>query len=139
MLRESLGGQYVTAACAAIDMQAGVVTYAGAGHPPGFLLSKQRGEIVQLAENGLFIGPFPFASYKNMTADFEAGDKLLLYTDGIVEASGPSGEEFGRESLAHLFLSTANESPAEFMNTLFQQISYGEQQDDLTAVVAQYR
>ncbi|HEX4751149.1 MAG TPA: PP2C family protein-serine/threonine phosphatase [Bryobacteraceae bacterium] len=139
MVRESLGGQYVTAACAAMDMKAGVITYAGAGHPPGFLLRKERCEIVQLAENGLFIGPFPFASYKNMTARFQAGDRLLLYTDGIVEASGPSGEEFGRERLAELFLSTANQSLSEFMNTLFQQISHGEQQDDLTAVVAQYR
>ena len=93
MLRDSLDGQYITAACAAIDFVAHTITYAGAGHPPALLLARNRGEVMQLAENGLFLGPFPTATYSNMTVPFESGDKLLLYTDGILEATGPDGYE----------------------------------------------
>ncbi len=58
MLRGSLGGQYVTAACAAIDTEARLITYAGAGHPPGLLLRKRMCSVVHLAENGSFHRPF---------------------------------------------------------------------------------
>jgi phosphoserine phosphatase RsbU/P len=66
MLRDSLGGQYVTAACAAIDTKVRLITYAGAGHPPTLLLRARTSEIVRLSENGLFIGPFPQATYTNV-------------------------------------------------------------------------
>lgn len=138
MLRNSLGGQYVTAACAAIDTEARVITYAAAGHPPSLLLREHTREIVHLAENGLFIGPFPNATYRNISVPFHAGDKLLLYTDGIVEASGPDGEEFGRERLEHFLLNAAGRQPNELIDLLFRSISNTAQQDDLTAVLAQF-
>ena len=138
MLRGSLGGQYVTAACAAIDLEARVITYAGAGHPPSLMLRRDAGEIVQLDQNGLFIGPFPNATYSNMAVPFESGDKLLLYTDGIVEANGPDGKEFGRERLEDCFLGWKDEEPAAFIDRLFRTISTEAQQDDLTVVLAQF-
>ncbi len=137
MLRGSLGGQYVTAACAAIDTETRVITYAGAGHPPSLLLRRNVGEIVRLTENGLFIGPFPDAIYSNMSVPFHAGDKLLLYTDGIVEATGPDGLEFGRERLELFFLNSGDQQPKEFIDELFRKISTDSPQDDLTAVLAQ--
>ncbi|HEX7358994.1 MAG TPA: SpoIIE family protein phosphatase [Bryobacteraceae bacterium] len=70
MLRGSLGGQYITAACAAIDTEAGIITYSGAGHPPSLLLRREARKVVELAENGLFIGPFPNANYSNGTVSF---------------------------------------------------------------------
>ncbi len=138
MLRGSLGGQYVTAACAAIDTEARSITYAGAGHPPGLLLRKKMCSVEHLAENGLFIGPFPNATYSNVSVPFESGDKLLLYTDGIVEASAFDGEEFGRERLERLLLDSADHRPAEFIDALFRTISTAEQQDDLTAVLVHF-
>jgi sigma-B regulation protein RsbU (phosphoserine phosphatase) len=138
MLRGSLGGQYVTAACAAIDTQARLITYAGAGHPPGLLLQKEARKVIQLAENGLFIGPFPNASYSNMSVAFQTGDKLLLYTDGIVEACGPDQQEFGRDRLEQFFIAAADQDPAEIIERLFRRISTTTQQDDLTVVLAHF-
>src|SRR5215472_458809 len=48
MLRGSLGGQYVTAACAAIDRKSRTITYSGAGHPPGILVRREEGDAVFL-------------------------------------------------------------------------------------------
>ncbi len=138
MLRGSLGGQYVTAACAAIDLTSGLITYAGAGHPPSLLFRLQTHDIVQLAENGLFIGPFPQATYSNISVPFGSSDKLLLYTDGILEATGPDGEEFGQKNVEQLLLNTKDSFPAEFIEQLFQKISTPLQQDDLTVVLTQF-
>jgi phosphoserine phosphatase RsbU/P len=139
MLRGSLGGQYVTAACAAIDFAAHTLTYAGAGHPPALLLRKKKGDVIQLAENGLFIGPFPHATYSSMIIPIEAGDKLLLYTDGIIEASGPDGEEFGIKNLESLLLDTRDLEAGQFVEELFLRISNPMQQDDLTVVLTQMK
>jgi sigma-B regulation protein RsbU (phosphoserine phosphatase) len=138
MLRGSLGGQYVTAACAAIDVAAQVITYSGAGHPPSLLLRRNAGSVIQLAENGLFIGPFPNTTYSNMAVPFQRGDKLLLYTDGILEATGPDGQEFGQERLEQFLRDAGDVEPAEFVEQLFRTISTPVQQDDLTAVLAQF-
>ncbi len=138
MLRGSLGGQYVTAACAALDTEAQTVTYAAAGHPPALLLRRQTGEVMPLAENGLFLGPFPQATYANLSVPFEPGDKLLLYTDGILEAARPDGQEFGQKGLEHFLQNTKHLEPAEFIEQLFRKISTPPQQDDLTAVLAQF-
>jgi sigma-B regulation protein RsbU (phosphoserine phosphatase) len=135
MLRGSLGGQYLTAACAAIDIKTRIVTYAGAGHPPTLLARVGTSELVLLDENGLFIGPFPNATYANMTTAFNTGDRLLLYTDGITEASGSDGAEFGRERLGEFLLRSAPSDPAVVLDHLFEQITKSSQQDDLTAVL----
>ena len=137
MLCDVLQGQYVTAACAHVDMGAKMVTYSGAGHPPSLLLCKNRGELIELAENGLFIGPFPQATYKNVSAPLESGDKLLLYTDGIIEAKTSDGEEFGRERLMNFLLTMKNLDPADLIGGLFSRIASEAPQDDLTVVLAQ--
>jgi phosphoserine phosphatase RsbU/P len=138
MLGSSLGDQYVTAACAAIDLAVNTVTYAGAGHPPALVFEKRKGQVTKLAENGLLIGPFPHAIYANVSARFEAGDELLLYTDGILEATGPDGREFGLENLERLLRDSSDLEPAEFIERLFRRVATPEQQDDLTAVVVQF-
>ena len=88
-----------------------------------------------LAENGLFIGPFPKATYANISVPFHIGDRLLLYTDGITEANGPAGEEFGQARLGQFLLRSNESEPAATLDRLFDQITAGSQQDDLTAVL----
>jgi sigma-B regulation protein RsbU (phosphoserine phosphatase) len=138
MLRDALGGQYVTAACAAINLPAKIVTYAGAGHPPALLLQTNSSRVMQLAENGLFIGPFPQATYSSISAPFESGDKLLLYTDGIIETTMPDGEQFGNQGLTNFLLSSRGVQPSDFVNRLFEKISTVAQEDDRTAVLVQF-
>jgi phosphoserine phosphatase RsbU/P len=137
MLSDVLVGQYVTAACAAIDIRARTVTYAGAGHPPALLLSNNNREVTELAENGLFLGPFRHATYTNLCVPFKSGDKLLLYTDGIIEANVADGEQFGRERLVQFLQNRSEVEPAHLIAQLFAQISTDQQEDDLTAVLVQ--
>lgn len=91
-----LGGQYVTAAYLFIDREAGLMRYSGAGHPP--LLRWRRDERPhELEENGLPLGLMDAAHYPQLERALQAGDRCLLYTDGLVDATNASGEFFGLE------------------------------------------
>jgi len=137
ILNGVLDGQFVTAACAHIDLAAHAITYAGAGHPPAILVRRTSGEILELAENGLFLGPFRNASYTNVRTSFNRGDRLLLYTDGIVEATFTDGEPFGPERLRKFFATQGDSEPAGLVDALLNTVSIREQEDDLTVVVAE--
>ncbi len=131
-----VAGQFVTAACAFIDLEAGTVTYAGAGHPPTLLLRGASQQVVELAENGLFLGPFRHAKYANVSTSFTAGDDLLLYTDGIIEATMPDAQPFGAERLKDFALVTQASDPSALADNLIRKVSGTVQEDDLTVVAA---
>jgi sigma-B regulation protein RsbU (phosphoserine phosphatase) len=138
MLRGSVGGQYVTAACAAIDRKSKTITYSGAGHPPSVFVRTEQRDAVFLDQNGLFLGPFPNATYENISTPFESGDILFLYTDGITEAHDSAGEEFGRERLREFLVHLNGTEPTSALDRLFKQITTANPQDDLTAVLVHF-
>lgn len=138
MLRGSLGGQYVTAACAAIDTQMRTITYAGAGHPPSLLMRADEEMIRDLDQNGLFLGPFPHATYENMQLHYNSGDRLLLYTDGVSESQNLRGDEFGQKGLRDFLIASRNANPASALERLFNTVATKIPQDDLTAVLVHF-
>jgi serine phosphatase RsbU (regulator of sigma subunit) len=138
MLRGSLGGQYVTAACVTIDRDSSRIQYAGAGHPPSILVRSEHQDALLLDQNGLFLGPFPHATYENMTVPIQSGDRLLLYTDGITEARDPAGKEFGRERLQELLLHLNSKEPNAALDAVFRQVATSSPEDDLTAVLVHF-
>jgi len=131
-----IAGQFVTAACAFIDLEAQTVTYAGAGHPPTLLLRKGSHEVIELAENGLFLGPFQHAKYSNVSTSFTPGDHLLLYTDGIIEATMPDAQPFGSDRLKDFALFSRAADPSALADDLIRKVSATIQEDDLTVVAA---
>lgn len=95
-LRGQLGGQYVTAAYLFLDREAGVMRYSAAGHPP--LLRWRHAEVAhELEENGLPLGLMEVADYRQLEQPLQAGDRFLLYTDGLVDAANAAGEFFELE------------------------------------------
>jgi len=83
-----------------LDGQTGQFRYSNAGHP-GALLRRVSGEIQTLGSGSYPLGVFPDATWKTAEADLDAGDLLLLYTDGITEARR-NGDLFGEERLKRL-------------------------------------
>jgi sigma-B regulation protein RsbU (phosphoserine phosphatase) len=79
----------------------GRATYVAAGHPP---LLHKRGEEVTLRGAGeqIPLGILRDHAFENRTFDVAAGDMLVLYTDGIIEARDGAQRPFGTERLAHL-------------------------------------
>jgi phosphoserine phosphatase RsbU/P len=84
----------VTAMCVHLNGERGEITYAGAGHPPLLHWRAAEGTIEVLSSDGLLIGFAP-SQYVSRTARVERGDRLLVYTDGVLEAANRDGTFFG--------------------------------------------
>jgi sigma-B regulation protein RsbU (phosphoserine phosphatase) len=130
--------QFVTAAYVHLDSQSRELRYSAAGHPPMLLL--RHGNVIEVEENGLMLAAFEFACYSNATHRLEPGDRLLLYTDGIVEASNASGEMFGRDALSDTLKMTAALSPSAAADSIISSVTKwsAKQDDDLTVLVCDY-
>jgi serine phosphatase RsbU (regulator of sigma subunit) len=93
--------RFVTFFMGALDLAAGELRYANAGHNPP-LLVRRNGAVEMLGEGGPVLGIFPEISYEEARCALEPGDLLLLYSDGVTEALNPAEEEFGEERLVEL-------------------------------------
>jgi phosphoserine phosphatase RsbU/P len=137
--------QFVTAAYLYLDLAGRELRYAGAGHPAMLVwhAADRRAEPVE--ENGLILGMFPDCEYKTRRMPLSAGDRCLLYTDGISEAPNPAGEEFGEKRLMEFFTDHAAAAPGEFCDALLAQVEAWcgrragkEQPDDLTVLMVEF-
>jgi sigma-B regulation protein RsbU (phosphoserine phosphatase) len=79
---------------AKLDPRTGSVKYCSAGHPPALLL-RANGELELLSEGGMLLGVIAGTPYVCGSFQLEAGDVLMVYSDGITESTNCAGEEFG--------------------------------------------
>jgi sigma-B regulation protein RsbU (phosphoserine phosphatase) len=138
VLHGNTQSQFVTAAYVYLDAATSTLRYSAAAHPPMLLL--RAGGVTPIEENGLMLAAFSFATYETAVHPIQAGDRLLLYTDGLLEAANSSSEEFGSDRLAKLLKNTAphnTEQAANHIVSALQQWSRT-QNDDLTLLVCDY-
>ena len=130
--------QFITAAYVHLNSRSRELRYSAAGHPPMLLL--RDGVVTEVAENGLMLAAFDFASYSNATHPLQEGDRLLLYTDGLIEAANKTGDFFGRESLAAALRQTAGDGPAAAADRILTSVQQwsASQDDDLTLIVCDF-
>jgi sigma-B regulation protein RsbU (phosphoserine phosphatase) len=134
-------GHYVTASYALVDMEKRIIRYAGAGHPPMLLRNTSAGTTRAVEENGLFLGSFPQATYSSVEVPFTAGDWGVLYTDGILEMTDPSEEQFGIDRFKQYLERNQGLDPDQFVDGLVEELwrwsdraSGREPEDDVTVV-----
>lgn len=125
---------FVTAVYAVIDIAQGTMIYSAAAHPP-VLIRRGDGRVEELSENGLMLGAFDFAQYKNAVTHLHPGDQVLLFTDGLSEGTDLKDEQFGVERLKTCFDGSAAKSIEKLFATTSAWTAKVPQQDDLTAVV----
>lgn len=109
--------RYATAFVGALDPGTGLLRYANAGHNPP-LVVRAGGDVEELPATGVPIALLPDADYEAAEARLAPGDTLVLYTDGIVEAANPEGDEYGAERLADLCRRHRQSSCAELAAAL---------------------
>lgn len=113
--------KYATAVLAALDPQTGDLEITVAGHPPAFLI-RAAGEVERLGSTGPPLGLLPDVEFRSRSKRLDPGDTLLLYTDGLVEACDPEGEEYGLERLAAACSQHRNAAPEPLAQVLEEEL-----------------
>ena len=115
-------------------------TYTNAGHHAPVLV-RASGSVERLHAGGALMGVFPEYAYEQAEVELRPGDRLLLFTDGIVEAENRAGDEFGEQRLVDLAIAhretDATGLRRKIMDTLAE-FAGGALQDDATLVVCAF-
>ncbi len=144
MCRATESSRYATFFYAVFDNSRNTLTYVNAGHhAPMLFRSGAANGPQRLDTGGMVIGLFPDSSYRQETLRLNAGDLLVIFTDGLVEANNAEGEEFGENRIAALAAQARLGSAAEIRDSILkgvEEFSNGQRlADDLTLVVAKVR
>lgn len=135
---------FVTMTYAIIDLEAGTLTCARAGHTPILVVSRGSSHVV--APDGMVLGlRLPDASdrfaqiLEEQTRPIRPGDVIVLYTDGVTEAMNPAGDLYGDAALAATLEHHADATAAAVRDAVIggvrQFVGQAEQHDDMTLVV----
>lgn len=129
--------RFITFFYAIFDAQGRRIAYTNAGHNAPIVLSR-NGETSRLACGGVAMGIAGREDYEQAAADLAEGDRLILFTDGITEASDAAGEEFGEQRLLDVLRDSRTLSAAKIQTSVLArvaQFSGDKFQDDATLVV----
>ncbi|MBO4395337.1 MAG: SpoIIE family protein phosphatase [Eubacterium sp.] len=131
---------FVTVWLGYLDLKTGVVRAVNAGHNPPMLIHDDKAEPVMLKPN-ILMAMFNNPKYVEHTVRLQSGDVLFLYTDGITEAQGDDGEQYGNDRLKAI-LSTAGmpvEQICDMVTADVNKFTAGaEQFDDMTMLCIRY-
>ena len=127
---------FVTVFYAIFNTKTGLVTYSNAGHNPPHIV-RAGGTIEQLPMEGQFmVGAFEEEVYTDKTLQLDHGDTLVMFTDGVTEATDSTNRPFGTERLDNILSGVADKSSREIVEAIKAGITDfvedAEQTDDIT-------
>ena len=141
LCRHTPQDRFITFFYAALDTAAGTMCYTNAGHNFPILV-RADGSVIRLDVGGLILGFSSEARYTQATVPLQSGDRLLLFTDGIVEAEAPDGSEFGDDPLVDLVRADRSESPWRMVDAIVARVNSftgGHFRDDATLLAVSIR
>lgn len=126
-----------------LDTVSGEFRYCNAGHPPPVHVSSPTGALRELTEGGTIIGMGEVVPFEEGTLKLVPGDKIVFYTDGIVEFQGQDDQFFGEERLRREISRSRRQPIATLLDNLLATLrSFGGArplQDDLTLLGLEFR
>ncbi|MGQ9631683.1 MAG: PP2C family protein-serine/threonine phosphatase [bacterium] len=136
---KSRRGEYVTAWLGIVDREGQRIDYVNGGHI--YPILSTGGDMRCIEEHDLVLGAFPGERYQQYTVPFGEGDRLILYTDGFIEAKDPSGNAYGRARLMDTLRGREGEDVDTVLSAVRDSITAHlngyEGEDDITAVIVQ--
>jgi sigma-B regulation protein RsbU (phosphoserine phosphatase) len=130
-------GRFVTCFYCLLDTSAHRLLYVNAGHNAPILIRKS-GQVLRLEAGGPVLGVLDNVEYQQGTVPLEAGDRLLLFTDGLSEAANGVDEEFGEHRIIARLKGASALSAEEIRDVLFNAVdefSGRNLQDDATMMI----
>ena len=135
-LRES--DHFITLLLGSVDAVSGKLRIANAGHEPPLILRAGAGDVEIMTTHDLVLGVDPKVTYATEESTLGFGDRLVLYTDGLTEASNERGELFTLERLRENLIAHRHLTAQELADALFETVkSYAghNMRDDATLLV----
>ena len=132
---------YASLFFAEYDAESCRLRYANCGHLSGLIL-RSNDDLCRLDSTATLVGLFPDWECKFADFKLEPGDLLALYTDGVTEAGNDRGEEFGEENLIQRlrhYRDQPCQAAVEAITNEVCALSPGDQQDDITLILARCR
>lgn len=131
-------GKFITLFYGILDIYDKTFTYSNAGHDFPFLLTKD-GDLRTLEKGGIILGMFDNSAYEEETVQLKPGDSMLLYTDGITEATNEKDETFEKERLLELLRNNQDHSAQNLSQKIVDSVitfqGTNPQSDDITLVM----
>ena len=132
--------RFITVAAIAITPHSAGIEFVGAGHPDALVLRAADGKLERLESTGPMLGFLPDQHFPAHTLRMEPGDLVLLYTDGVIEATDADGEEFGEARLIELLGARRGADAESVLDAVFAEVAEfrstsGSPGDDITVVV----
>jgi sigma-B regulation protein RsbU (phosphoserine phosphatase) len=138
------GGRYASMFWGYYDTSTSTLHYVNAGHLLPMLLGggNRATDIAELDAGGPVLGILSDARYQQGCREIRPGDTLVLYSDGLVEATSPTGEEYGEARLRELLKARCDASPEGIKEAILASVgeflAAATLRDDLTLLVARF-
>jgi sigma-B regulation protein RsbU (phosphoserine phosphatase) len=136
LVKDLPAGRFVTLVYLVLDTENATANVASAGHVQPLYLSKQSGVVELRTEKGLPLGLME-SEYSEAELQLQSGDQVLMYTDGILEATNSKGQEFGVSRLEQA-LQKPDASAQSILADVQQFAHGGTLADDATAVLLRH-
>jgi sigma-B regulation protein RsbU (phosphoserine phosphatase) len=126
------------------DVRNGSMHYVNAGHSVPMLIGVRNGKVEtkKLDVGGPVLGLLPSAAYMQGQVEIRLGDVIVLYSDGLVEATNAPGDEFGESRLSELISRSLAETAESIRDSILASVrgflGGSHAHDDLTCVVAKF-
>jgi sigma-B regulation protein RsbU (phosphoserine phosphatase) len=130
--------RYATLFYGVFDEDTRTLQYVNAGHNPPMVI-RADGSIIWLESGALPVGVFADTVYKARAVQLNPGDLIVAYTDGVVEAVNPAGEEWGVGGLLAALAASQRRQPDRMVQAAFNaldEFSDDSQTDDATILAA---
>jgi sigma-B regulation protein RsbU (phosphoserine phosphatase) len=135
------GEKYATIFYCQLD-RGGRLRYVNAGHCPP-IIARADGKLETLAATGTPVGLIETANFETQEVALRAGDKIVVYTDGVTEAQNPQSEFFGKQRLRQTITEHRSGTCLEVHDAVQSAIANftegAPQADDITLVVIEYQ
>ena len=129
---------FITLLVGTLHAETGALRIVNAGHEPALILRRDASDVEVLGRHGIVLGVDPHARYAIQEATLQIGDRAVIYTDGLTEASNERGELFTVQRLRERLIEHRLLSSQELADALFDDVkaySSGQMRDDATILV----
>ncbi len=120
---------YFTLVYGLLNQETGRATLVQAGHPYPLRWDRERSRIERIGAGGFAVGMLPGLDYETVTFDIRPGDRLFVYSDGIVECADPGGRLYSLERLESFLAENAHCHARQLMRALKAELKEWRQND----------